>query len=141
MLGLFYFSFVFYYIYDIIYVDKFTNKKGGTKMISFNLPPLALLGRIMLLILTAWFYILFVLMTARSSRNAMKFLIQVFLPVFSVLLNSWFGFIPAILLWVIYVLLSLPVREEEPELKCIWMIFFWLSLIPVNIFIRMLTAL
>ena len=140
MLGLFYFSFVFYYIYDIIYVDKFTNKKGGTKMITFNLPPIALLWRIMLLILTAWFYILFVLMTARFSRNAMKFLIQVFLPVFSVLLNSWFGFIPTILLWVIYVLLSLPVREEEPELKFIGMIFFWLSLIPISILLKMLSA-
>mgnify|MGYP001643425104 CR=1 FL=1 len=120
---------------------NFTNKKGGTKMISFNLPPLALLGRIASLILTAWFYILFVLMTARSSRSALKFLFQMLLPVISVILNRWFGFIPAILLWVIYVLLSLPIREEDPELKVVGMIFFWLSLIPVNIFIRMLTAL
>lgn len=140
MLELFCFSFVFYYIYDIIYVDKFTNKKGGTKMISFNLPPLALLGRIGSLILTAWFYILFVLMTARSSRNAMKFLLQVFLPVFSVILYRWFGFIPAIILWILYVFLSLPVREE-PELKCIGMVLFWPSLIPINIFIKMLVAL
>ena len=140
MLELFCFSFVFYYIYDIIYVDKFTNKKGGTKMISFNLPPLALLGWIGSLILTAWFYILFVLMTARSSRNAMKFLLQVFLPVFSVILYRWFGFIPAIILWILYVFLSLPVREE-PELKCIGMVLFWPSLIPINIFIKMLVAL
>ena len=140
MLELFCFSFVFYYIYDIIYVDKFTNKKGGTKMISFNLPPLALLGRIGSLILTAWFYILFVLMTARSSRNAMKFLLQVFLPVFSVILYRWFGFLPAIILWILYVFLSLPVREE-PELKCIGMVLFWPSLIPINIFIKMLVAL
>ena len=139
MLELFCFSFVFYYIYDIIYVDKFTNKKGGTKMISFNLPPLALLGRIGSLILTAWFYILFVLMTARSSRNAMKFLLQVFLPVFSVILYRWFGFIPAIILWILYVFLSLPVREE-PELKVVGMIFFWLSLIPISIVLEMLSA-
>lgn len=109
-------------------------------MISFNLPPLALLGRIGSLILTAWFYILFVLMTARSSRNAMKFLLQVFLPVFSVILYRWFGFIPAIILWILYVFLSLPVREE-PELKCIGMVLFWPSLIPINIFIKMLVAL
>ena len=141
MLELFCFSFVFYYIYDIIYVDKFTNKKGGTKMISFHLPPIALLWRILSLILTVWFYLLFTLMTARFSRNALKFLIQVFLPVFAVLLSRWFWVVPAILLWIIYILLSLPVREEEPELKFIGMIFFWLSLIPINIFIRMLTAL
>ena len=109
-------------------------------MISFNLPPLALLGRILSLILTVWFYLLFVLMTARSSRNAMKFLIQVFLPVFSVILYRWFGFIPAIILWILYVFLSLPVREE-PELKFMGMVLFWLSLIPINIFIKMLVAL
>ena len=119
---------------------NYTIKKGGTKMISFNLPPLALLGRVGSLILTAWFYILFVLMTARSSRNAMKFLLQVFLPVFSVILYRWFGFIPAIILWILYVFLSLPVREE-PELKCIGMVLFWPSLIPINIFIKMLVAL
>ena len=119
---------------------NYINKKGGKKMISFNLPPLALLGRIGSLILTAWFYILFVLMTARSSRNAMKFLLQVFLPVFSVILYRWFGFIPAIILWILYVFLSLPVREE-PELKCIGMVLFWPSLIPINIFIKMLVAL
>ena len=118
---------------------NYTIKKGGTKMISFNLPPLALLGRILSLILTVWFYLLFVLMTARSSRNAMKFLIQVFLPVFSVILYRWFGFIPAIILWILYVFLSLPVREE-PELKCIGMIFFWLSLIPISILLKMLSA-
>lgn len=140
MLELFCFSFVFYYIYDIIYVDKFTNKKGGTKMISFNLPPLALLGRILSLILTVWFYLLFTLMTARFSRNALKFLIQVFLPVFAVLLSRWFGFIPAIILWIVYVILSLPVREE-PELKVVGIIFFWLSLIPIIIFSKMLVAL
>ena len=110
-------------------------------MISFHLPPIALLWRILSLILTVWFYLLFTLMTARFSRNALKFLIQVFLPVFAVLLSRWFWVVPAILLWIIYILLSLPVREEEPELKFIGMIFFWLSLIPINIFIRMLTAL
>lgn len=140
MLGLFYFSFVFYYIYDIIYVDKFTNKKGGTKMISFNLPPLALLGRIMLLILTAWLYLLFVLMTARYSRSALKFMLQMFLPILAVVLSRWFGFFPAIILWILYVFLSLPVREE-PELKFMGMVLFGLSLIPINIFIKMLVAL
>lgn len=109
-------------------------------MTYFNLPSMALLGRIGSLILTAWLYLLFVLMTARFSRSALKFLIQMFLPIFAVFLVRYFGFIPAIILWILYVFLSLPVREE-PELKCIGMIFFWLSLIPVNIFIRMLTAL
>ena len=120
---------------------NYTNIKGGKKMISFHLPPIALLWRILSLILTVWFYLLFTLMTARFSRNALKFLIQVFLPIFAVILSRWFGFVPAILLWIVYILLSLPVREKEPELKFIGMIFFWLSLIPVNIFIRMLTAL
>ena len=110
-------------------------------MISFNLPPIALLWRIGSLILTAWLYLLFVLMTARFSRNALKFLIQVFLPVFAVVLSRWLGVVPAILLWIVYILLSLPVREEETELKIIGMAFFWLSLVPVNIFIKMLTAL
>ena len=110
-------------------------------MISFNLPPLALLGRIMLLILTAWFYILFVLMTARSSRSALKFLLQMFLPVIAAILNRWFGIVPTILIWIAYILLSLPIREEEPELKFIGMMFFWLSMIPINIFIKMLVAL
>ena len=141
MLGLFYFSFVFYYIYDIIYVDKFTNKKGGKKMTYLNLPPIALLLRIVLLILTVWFYLLFVLMTARTSRNVMKFLLQMFLPFFAVFLARWFGFIPAILLWILYILLSLPIREEEPELKFMGIVLFWLSLIPIDIFIKMLIAL
>ena len=141
MLELFCFSFVFYYIYDIIYVDKFTNKKGGTKMISFNLPPLALLGRIMLLILTAWFYILFVLMTARSSRSALKFLLQMFLPVIAAILNRWFGIVPTILIWIAYILLSLPIRERDPQLKVMGIVLFWLSMIPINIFIKMLVAL
>jgi hypothetical protein len=140
MLGLFYFSFVFYYIYDIIYGDKFKNKKGGTKMISFNLPPLALLGRIGSLILTAWLYLLFVLMTARYSRSALKFMLQMFLPILAVVLSRWFGFFPAIILWILYVFLSLPVREE-PELKFMGMVLFGLSLIPINIFIKMLVAL
>lgn len=109
-------------------------------MISFHLPPIALLWRILSLILTVWFYLLFTLMTARFSRNALKFLIQVFLPVFAVLLSRWFGFIPAIILWIVYVILSLPVREE-PELKVVGMIFFWLSLIPIIIFSKMLVAL
>lgn len=120
---------------------NYTIKKGGTKMISFNLPPISLLWRIGSLILTAWLYLLFVLMTARYSRSALKFMLQMFLPILAVVLSRWFGFFPAIILWILYVFLSLPVREEEPELKCIGMIFFWLSLIPVNIFIRMLTAL
>lgn len=119
---------------------NYTNKKGGKKMISFHLPPIALLWRILSLILTVWFYLLFTLMTARFSRNALKFLIQVFLPVFAVLLSRWFGFIPAIILWIVYVILSLPVREE-PELKVVGMIFFWLSLIPIIIFSKMLVAL
>ena len=48
-------------------------------MISFHPPSLALLGRIVSLILTVWFYLLFVLMTARYSRSTMKFLLQMFL--------------------------------------------------------------
>lgn len=140
MLELFCFSFVFYYIYDIIYVDKFTNKKGGTKMISFNLPPISLLWRIGSLILTAWLYLLFVLMTARYSRSALKFMLQMFLPILAVVLSRWFGFFPAIILWILYVFLSLPVREE-PELKFMGMVLFGLSLIPINIFIKMLVAL
>lgn len=110
-------------------------------MTYFNLPPIALLWRIGSLILTAWLYLLFVLMTARFSRSALKFLFQMFLPVIAAILNRWFGVVPTILLWIAYILLSLPIREEEPELKFMGMIFFWLSLIPVNIFIRMLTAL
>lgn len=106
----------------------------------FVLPSMALLGRIVSLILTVWFYLLFVLMTARFSRSALKFLIQMVLPVLAVVLSRWFGFVPAILLWVLYIFLSLPVREE-PELKFMGMAFFWLSLIPINIFIKMLTAL
>lgn len=109
-------------------------------MTYFNLPPIALLWRIGSLILTAWLYLLFVLMTARFSRNALKFLIQVFLPVFAVVLSRWFGFFPAIILWILYVFLSLPVREE-PELKFMGMVLFGLSLIPINIFIKMLVAL
>ena len=140
MLELFCFSFVFYYIYDIIYVDKFTNKKLVTKMISFNLPPISLLWRIGSLILTAWLYLLFVLMTARYSRSALKFMLQMFLPILAVVLSRWFGFFPAIILWILYVFLSLPVREE-PELKFMGMVLFGLSLIPINIFIKMLVAL
>ena len=120
---------------------NFTNKKGGNKMNYFNLPPLALLGRIGLFLLTVGFYPLFVLVTTRFSRSLLKFLLQIFLPVFAVMLSIWFGFIPAILLWIVYILLSLPIREEEPELKITGMIFFWLSLIPFSIFIQMLLAL
>ena len=109
-------------------------------MISFHLPPLALLGRIGLLLVTVGFYPLFLLVTARFTRNALKFLSQMCLPVLAVLLSKWFGVVPTILLWIVYVILSLPVREET-ELKCIGMIFFWLSLIPINIFIKMLVAL
>lgn len=109
-------------------------------MTYFNLPPIALLWRIGSLILTAWLYLLFVLMTARFSRNALKFLIQVFLPVFAVVLSRWFGFVPAILLWIVYILLSLPVREEETEIKVMGMAFFWLSLVPISILLKMLSA-
>lgn len=110
-------------------------------MISFHLPPLALLGRIMLLLFTVGFYPLFLLVTARFTRNALKFLLQMFLPVFAIVLSRWFGFFPAILLWIAYVLLALPVREEEPELKVMGIVLFGLSLIPIGIFIRMLTEL
>ena len=109
-------------------------------MITFNLPSMALLGRIVLLTLTVCFYLLFTLMTARFSRNALKFLIQVFLPVFAVILSILFGFISAIILWIVYVILSLPVREEELELKVIGMAFFLLSLIPISILMKMLIA-
>lgn len=109
-------------------------------MISFNLPPISLLWRIGSLILTAWLYLLFVLMTARYSRSALKFMLQMFLPILAVVLSRWFGFFPAIILWILYVFLSLPVREE-PELKFMGMVLFWLSLIPINIFIKMLVAL
>lgn len=110
-------------------------------MTYFILPSMALLGRIVLFLFTVGFYPLFILITARFSRSALKFLIQMFLPVFSVILNRWFGFIPAFLLWIIYVLLSLPIREEDPELKVVGMIFFWLSLIPIIIFSKMMAAL
>lgn len=109
-------------------------------MISFHPPSLALLGRIVSLILTVWFYLLFVLMTARYSRSTMKFLLQMFLQFFAVFLARWFGFIPAILLWILYIFLSLPVREEELELKVIGMAFFLLSLIPISILMKMLIA-
>ena len=114
---------------------------GGKKMISFSLPLLALLGRIMLLLLTVGFYPLFLLVTARIARNALKFLLQMFLPVIAVILNKWFGFIPAFILWILYVLLSLPVREEDPELKIMGIVLFWLSLIPIIIFSKMIAAL
>ena len=61
--------------------------------------------------------------------------------IFAVFLARWFGFIPAILLWILYILLSLPVREEELELKVIGMAFFLLSLIPISILMKMLIAL
>ena len=110
-------------------------------MISFNLPPLALLGRIVLFLFTVGFYTLFILITARFSRSVLKFLLQMLLPVIAVILNSWFGFIPAILLWIAYVLLSLPIRERDPQLKVMGIVLFWLSMIPINIFIKMLVAL
>jgi hypothetical protein len=110
-------------------------------MTYFVLPPLALLGRIVLFLLTVGFYPLFVLMTARFSRSALKFLFQMFLPVIAAILNRWFGIVPTILIWIAYILLSLPIREEEPELKFMGMVLFWLSLIPINIFIKMLVAL
>lgn len=120
---------------------NYTNIKGGKKMISFYLPPLALLGRIGSLILTVWFYLLFVLMTARFSRSALKFLLQMFLPIFAVVLSRWFGFIPAIIFWIAYILLALPIREEDSELKVMGIILFWLSLIPIIIFSKMMAAL
>ena len=110
-------------------------------MTYFNLPSMALLGRIVLFLFTVEFYPLFILITARFSKSALKFLFQMLLPVFAVILNKWFGFIPAILLWISYLLLALPIREEDQELKVIGMIFFWLSLIPIDIFIKMLIAL
>ena len=110
-------------------------------MISFSLPPLALLGRIGLLLVTVGFYPLFLLVTARFTRNVLKFLLQMFLPVIAVILHRWFGFIPAILLWIAYILLSLPIREEDRELKVMGIVLFWLSLIPIIIFSKMMAAL
>lgn len=113
---------------------------GGKKMTYFNLPSLALLGRIGLLLVTVGFYPLFILITARFSRSVLKFLIQMLLPVIAVILNRRFGFIPAILFWILYILLALPVREEEPELKLMGIVLFWLSLIPISIVLEMLSA-
>lgn len=113
---------------------------GGKKMTYFNLPSLALLGRIGLLLVTVGFYPLFILITARFSRSVLKFLIQMLLPVIAVILNRRFGFIPAILFWILYILLALPVREEEPELKLMGIVLFWLSLIPI-ILLKMIAAL
>ena len=110
-------------------------------MTYFVLPPLALLGRIMLLLLTVGFYPLFLLVTARFARSALKFLIQMFLPVFAIVLSRWFGFIPSILLWIGYILLSLPIRERNPELKIMGIVLFWLSLIPIIIFSKMIATL
>ena len=110
-------------------------------MTYFILPPVALLGRIVLFLFTVGFYPLFILITARFSRNALKFLIRMFLPVLAVVLSRWFGFIPAFILWILYVLLSLPVREEEPELKVMGIVLFWLSLIPISVLAKMLAAL
>ena len=108
-------------------------------MISFHLPTLALLGRIFLLMVTVGFYPIFILTTARFSRNALKFFFQISFPVIAVILNRWFGFIPAILLWIVYIVLSLPIRrEEEPELKVMGIVLFWLSLIPISIVLEML---
>ena len=114
---------------------------GGKKMTYFNLPSLALLGRIGLLLVTVGFYPLFLIITARFSRNALKFLIQMFLPVLAVVLSRLFGFIPAFLLWVVYVLLTLPIRVGDKELKFMGIILFWLSLIPIDILAKMLVAL
>lgn len=110
-------------------------------MTYLNLPPIALLGRIVLLLLTVGFYPLFLLVTARFARSALKFLIQMFLPVLAVVLSRWFGFIPAFLLWVVYVLLTLPIRVGDKELKFMGIILFWLSLIPIDILAKMLIAL
>jgi hypothetical protein len=114
---------------------------GGKKMISFSLPSLALLGRILLLMVTVGFYPIFILTTARFSRSALKFLFQMLLPVISVILNRWFGFIPAILLWIVYVLLTLPIRVGDKELKFMGIVLFWLSLIPISVLAKMLAAL
>lgn len=110
-------------------------------MTYLNLPPIALLGRIVLFLFTVGFYPLFIIITARFSRNALKFLIQMFLPVLAVVLSRWFGFIPAFLLWVVYVLLTLPIRVGDKELKFMGIILFWLSLIPIDILAKMLVAL
>ena len=109
-------------------------------MTYFILPPLALLGRIMLLLLTVGFYPLFLLVTARFARNALKFLLQMFLPIISIMLMKRFGFIPAIILWIGYILLSLPIRERDPELKIMGIVLFWLSMIPISIVLEMLSA-
>lgn len=110
-------------------------------MTYFNLPSLALLGRIVLLMVTVGFYPIFILTTARFSRSALKFLFQMLLPVISVILNRWFGFIPAILLWIVYVLLTLPIRVGDKELKFMGIVLFWLSLIPISVLAKMLAAL
>ena len=113
---------------------------GGKKMTYFNIPSLALLGRIVLLMVTVGFYPIFILATARFSKSALKFLFQMLLPVIAVILNRWFGFIPAILLWVVYVILTLPIRVGDKELKFMGIVLFWLSLIPISIVLEMLSA-
>ena len=110
-------------------------------MTYFNLPSLALLGRIFLLMVTVGFYPIFILATARFSKSALKFLFQILLPIIAVILNRWFGFIPTILLWIVYILFTLQIREGDPELKFMGIIFFWLSLIPIIIFSKMIAAL
>lgn len=110
-------------------------------MTYFILPSMALLGRIVLFLFTVGFYPLFILITARFSRRVMKFLLQMLLPVIAVILNGWFGFIPAILLWVVYVLLTLPIRVGDKELKFMGIVLFWLSLIPISVLAKMLAAL
>ena len=110
-------------------------------MTYFILPPVALLGRIVLFLFTVGFYPLFLLVTARFARNALKFLLQMFLPILAVVLSRWFGFIPSIILWIGYILLSLPIRERDPELKIMGIVLFWLSLIPISVLAKMLAAL
>ena len=109
-------------------------------MTYFVLPSMALLVRIGLFILTVLFYPLFVLITARFSRSVLKFLLQMFLPIIAIILMKRFGFIPAILLWIGYILLSLPIRERDPELKIMGIVLFWLSMIPISIVLEMLSA-
>ena len=106
----------------------------------FNLLSLALLGRILLLIMTAGFYPVFILVTAKFSKNALKYCFQIVLPLIAVILKQWFGFIPIIAaLWILYIILSFPMRKD-PELKVMGIVTFGLSLIPVSISLEMLSA-
>jgi len=105
----------------------------------FHLLSLALLGRILLLMVTAGFYPVFILVTAKFSKDALKCSIQVLLPLIAVISKQWFGFTPTIALWILYILIALPIREDL-ELKVMGIVTFGLSLIPVSIILEMLSA-